>query len=112
MSRRTARAKCSSFRSHFPIATARRPRRTKTRPRPPAKPDRAAARMRAAAFDAHAMDSTGDVLRLASLDLDDVRALLARYGLALECVADGAPIPGSYWGESEAGVIGHTVHAR
>lgn len=52
------------------------------------------------------------MLRLASIDLDDVRALLARYDLALECVADGAPIPGSYWGESEAGVIGHTVHVR
>jgi hypothetical protein len=58
------------------------------------------------------MDSAGDVLRLASIDLDDVRALLARHGLALECIADGAPIPGSYWGESEAGVIGHTVHVR
>jgi hypothetical protein len=84
----------------------------KTRPRRLAKPDRAAARTRAAAFDAHAMDSAGDVLRLASIDLDDVRALLARYGLALECVADSAAIPGSYWGESEAGVIGHTVHVR
>jgi hypothetical protein len=58
------------------------------------------------------MDSAGDVLRLASIDLDAVRALLAHYGLVLECVADGMPIPGSYWGESEAGVIGHTVHAR
>lgn len=56
------------------------------------------------------MDS--DVLRLASIALDDVHALLRRYGLALECVADGAPIPGSYWGESEAGVIGHSVYAR
>ena len=25
---------------------------------------------------------------------------------------DGAPIPGSYWGEPEAGIIGGTVHAR
>jgi hypothetical protein len=58
------------------------------------------------------MDGAGDVLRLASIDLDDVRALLARYDLALEWVADGAAIPGSYWGESEAGVIGHTVHVR
>ena len=30
----------------------------------------------------------------------------------LERVADGAPIPGSYWGEPEAGVIGNTVYAR
>jgi hypothetical protein len=58
------------------------------------------------------MVDTGNVLRLAAIELDSVRALLARYGLTLECVADGAPIPGSYWGESEAGVIGHTVYAR
>jgi hypothetical protein len=58
------------------------------------------------------MEETGDVLRLAAIELDNVRALLARYGLALECVPDGAPIPGSYWGESEAGVIGHAVYAR
>jgi hypothetical protein len=54
----------------------------------------------------------GDVLRLASIDLDTARQLLARHGLILETVADGAPIPGSYWGESEAGVIGHRVYAR
>jgi hypothetical protein len=53
-----------------------------------------------------------DVLRLASLDIVAVRALLARYGIALERVAAGAPIPGSYWGDSEAGVIGTRVYAR
>jgi len=61
------------------------------------------------------MDSlppSDDVLRLASIDLDAARELLARYGLALECVADGAPIPGSYWGESEAGVIADSVYVR
>jgi hypothetical protein len=39
-------------------------------------------------------------------------ALLARYGLHLRRVDDGAPIPGSYWGEPEAGLIGDCVHAR
>jgi hypothetical protein len=63
-------------------------------------------------MDAADICAAGDVLRLASIDLDAVCALLARYGLALESVADGVPIPGSYWGESEAGVIGHRVHAR
>jgi hypothetical protein len=58
------------------------------------------------------MDDTADVLRLASIDPGDVRALLARDGLTLKRVADGAQIPGSYWGESEAGVIGHAVYAR
>jgi hypothetical protein len=52
------------------------------------------------------------MLTLADLGFDAPRALLARYGLALAEVADGEPIPGSYWGEREAGLIGHTVHAR
>jgi hypothetical protein len=39
-------------------------------------------------------------------------ALLARYGLRLTRVADGEPIPGSFWGEPEAGLIAHDVHAR
>ena len=56
--------------------------------------------------------SAGDVLRLASIDLDAARTLLARHGLSLETVADGKPIPGSYWGDAEAGVIGHCVYAR
>mgnify|MGYP001611034109 CR=1 FL=1 len=38
--------------------------------------------------------------------------LLARRRLTLEWVADGEPIPASYWGETEAGVIGTTVYAR
>jgi hypothetical protein len=38
--------------------------------------------------------------------------LLARYGLSLARVPDGDPIPGSYWGESEAGIVGRMVYAR
>ena len=53
-----------------------------------------------------------EVLLLRDVAFDDVAALLARYGLRLERVADGAPIPGSYWGEPEAGIVGATVHAR
>lgn len=52
------------------------------------------------------------VLRLRDIAFADVVALLARYGLVLERVPDGAPIPGSYWGEPEAGVIRNVVHAR
>ena len=55
---------------------------------------------------------SGDVLRLSDIGFDAPAALLARYGLALVRVADGEPIPGSYWGECEAGLIGETVHAR
>jgi hypothetical protein len=46
-----------------------------------------------------------DVLRLSDIDVADVESLLARYGLELVRVADGEPIPGSFWGESEAGLI-------
>lgn len=52
------------------------------------------------------------VLTLAEIGFDAPRALLARYGLALARVDDGEPIPGSYWGECEAGIIGSTVYAR
>jgi hypothetical protein len=52
------------------------------------------------------------MLTLAHTGFDAPRDLLARYGLALIEVAPGEPIPGSYWGECEAGLIGHTVYAR
>ena len=38
--------------------------------------------------------------------------MLARYELVLETVAPGADIPGSYWGDSEAGLIGNCVFVR
>jgi hypothetical protein len=52
------------------------------------------------------------VLLLRGIAFADAAALLARYGLRLAHVADGAPIPGSYWGEPEAGIVGNLVHAR
>ena len=52
------------------------------------------------------------VLRLSDISFDAAAALLARYGLDLIRVADGETIPGSYWGECEAGLVGSTVHAR
>lgn len=52
------------------------------------------------------------MLRLRDIGFEAPAALLARYGLALQRVADGEPIPGSYWGDSEAGLIGSTVYAR
>ncbi|MGY4515535.1 hypothetical protein [Lysobacter sp. HA18] len=52
------------------------------------------------------------MLTLADIDFEAASALLARYGLVLVRVADGEPIPGSYWGECEAGLIGSTVYAR
>ena len=52
------------------------------------------------------------MLSLGDIAFADAGALLAAYGLHLQRVEDDAPIPGSYWGEPEAGVIGSTVHAR
>ncbi len=60
---------------------------------------------------AHAAEAPA-ILELADIGFDAARALLARHGLELAEVADGEPIPGSYWGEPEAGIIAHTVHAR
>ncbi|GAB3388651.1 hypothetical protein [Lysobacter fragariae] len=52
------------------------------------------------------------MLTLADIATTDVAALLARHDLQLQLVPDGEAIPGSYWGESEAGIIGTTVYAR
>jgi len=53
-----------------------------------------------------------DVLLLRDIAFDDVARLLARYGVYLAPVEDAALIPGSYWGEPEAGVIANVVYAR
>lgn len=53
-----------------------------------------------------------DVLLLRDIAFADVAALLARYDLVLERVAADAPVPGSYWGAPEAGLIGNTVFVR
>ena len=52
------------------------------------------------------------MLTLADINPADVAALLAHHDLKLQVVTDGEPIPGSYWGECEAGLIGTTVYAR
>ncbi len=52
------------------------------------------------------------VLSLADGHAAALQALLARFGLELECVAEGSPIPHSYWGEREAGLAGCRVYAR
>ena len=49
---------------------------------------------------------------LADLACGAAETLLHRYGLKLVRIADDAAIPGSYWGEPEAGIIATTVYAR
>lgn len=57
-------------------------------------------------------DDEAGVLTLADIDIAVLDALLARHALQLVHIERDAPIPGSYWGEPEAGVIAHTVYAR
>ncbi len=52
------------------------------------------------------------MLRLGQADRSAVSGLLAKFGLDLRLSEPGAKIPGSYWGESEAGLQGGTLLAR
>src|SRR5699024_3728223 len=53
-----------------------------------------------------------EVLRLDQIERVPLISLLSRYGLSLIPVAADQPIPGSYWGEPEAGLIGNRIYAR
>jgi len=53
-----------------------------------------------------------DVLTCNDIEFGALRDLLARFGLSLEQVEDNAPIPGSWFGEPEAGIIAHRVIIR
>lgn len=55
---------------------------------------------------------TIDVMRVAGIDVPGAAGLLAGYGLELVLLADGAAIPGSYWGEPEAGLSGSRLYVR
>ena len=52
------------------------------------------------------------MLRVADIPFAVLESLLHRYGLRLIAVADDSTIPGSYWGEPEAGIIRNDVYAR
>lgn len=52
------------------------------------------------------------VLERHELAPGSLETLLARYGVALTGVPSGEPIPGSYWGAPEAGIIAHRLYAR
>lgn len=59
-----------------------------------------------------AAEAEPQVTRVGDIAFEDAAALLARHALQLHHVADGAPIPGSYWGEPEAGIIASDVYVR
>jgi hypothetical protein len=53
-----------------------------------------------------------NVMRVGEVGFELAAALLARFDLQLQRVAPGLQIPGSFWGDEEAGIIGSTVYAR
>jgi hypothetical protein len=52
------------------------------------------------------------VLRLNAIDRISLQVLLDRFGLELQLIAPEEVIPGSYWGEQEAGLIASRIYAR
>jgi hypothetical protein len=55
---------------------------------------------------------TDRVATVGDLAAGEMVSLLRRFGLRLVVVDDDAPIPGSYWGVPEAGIIADTVYVR
>lgn len=58
------------------------------------------------------MPEADAVLRLDDDDTGEVGRLLARFGLQLEICAPRSPIPGSFWGDAEAGLRANRLYAR
>jgi hypothetical protein len=52
------------------------------------------------------------LLRLNTIDRISLQVLLDRFGLELQLIAPEEIIPGSYWGEQEAGLIASRIYAR
>lgn len=53
-----------------------------------------------------------NVLRVKDTGVHCLQKLFAQHGLKIETVADHVEIPGSHWGDEEAGLITNTLYAR
>lgn len=53
-----------------------------------------------------------DVVRAAGVGWETFHRLFRPYGLRVEVVSDEQVIPGSHWGDDEAGLIASTLYAR
>ena len=58
------------------------------------------------------MSASKPVLQVADIRFSKLRQLLARFGLSLRLLDDGAAIIGSFWGEPEAGIVQRCVYVR
>ncbi len=60
-------------------------------------------------------ETTGEqsrVLRYADISAQGLENLLHRYGMKICCRVGDQTIPGSFWGDSEAGLVADEVHVR
>lgn len=55
---------------------------------------------------------TANITRVDAIGIDTLRQLLADFHLGVTEVSLDAPIPGSFWGEAEAGLQGDTLLVR
>jgi hypothetical protein len=55
---------------------------------------------------------TGPVLTVGDIGLERLQSLLACYGMICEQLAEGCEITGSFWGDSEAGLVGNRLLVR
>lgn len=65
-----------------------------------------------AAAESSGADASLRVVTVADLANGDLDALAAKYGMRVIGVEQGAPIPGSYWGDAEAGLVDDRLYVR
>lgn len=53
-----------------------------------------------------------NVLRVQEVDITEVQALLERYSLKLMTIQQNEAIPGSFWGDEEAGLVKNQLYVR
>lgn len=53
-----------------------------------------------------------DVIQVAELDKNALNDVLQRYRIDLQLVSQEEAIPGSFWGDTEAGLVGDTLYVR
>lgn len=55
---------------------------------------------------------TQAVIRLSDVDESAIATFLSSYGLLMQHAATTDSIPGSFWGDEEAGLVGNIAHVR
>ena len=63
-------------------------------------------------YESYSQSQTNDVLCCSECNFTEINQLLSRYQLTLNILDETQDIPGSFWGEPEAGLIRQTVYIR